>query len=221
MTVREQFDEAFDFSQHFFGPGGPEPHALLQSADQCSNKTHHPKPPFLFHGFCSHFSFFSPDHMTASPFCLWPYDHFFSLFMNIFMCLLGRSACAARGVGLFARDVFTGCGKSHPLEPPAPGRVLQGQSCPQAQSNHQQRKSDTPPRVGWKVTGRDILPSGHSQLTAINDTTHGGWGGTDLIQSFLCFHSLRVFFFSHKLFTLYAIIVGNQRQNLKRKLGLN
>lgn len=144
--------------------------------------------------------FFPPDHMTASPFCPWPYEHFFSLFMNIFMCLPGRSACAARGVGLFARDVFTGCGKSRPLEHPAPGRVLQGQSCPQAQSNHQQSKSDTPARVGWKVTGRDILPSGHSQLTAINDTTHGGWRGKDLIESFLCFRSLRVLFLPQTIF---------------------
>lgn len=86
--------------------------------------------------------------------------------------------CAARGVGLSARDVLTGCGKSGPLEPPAPGRMLQGQSCPQAPSYRQQSKADAalPPLscVGGKMTGRDIVPSGHSQLTAINDTTHGG-----------------------------------------------
>lgn len=97
------------------------------------------------------------------------------------MRLPGRIPCAARGVRLSVWDVFTGCGRRRPLELPAPGRMLQGQSCPQAQSYRRQSKSDAalPPLscVGGKMTGQDIVPSGHSQLTAINDTTHGGGGG--------------------------------------------
>lgn len=97
MRVREQFDEAFDLSQHFFGPGGPEPHALLQSADQCSNKTHHPRPPFLFHGFCSHFSFFPQITWQLPPFACGLMNTF-SVFSWIYSCVCWGGARVLGGV---------------------------------------------------------------------------------------------------------------------------
>lgn len=139
--------------------------------------------------------------MTASPFCPWPYEHFFSLFMNIFMCLLG-GARVLRGVSdsLRGTSLLVVARVAHwSLQPLA--ECCRASLAPKLKATTSKaNQTPPPPRVGWKVTGRDILPSGHSQLTAINDTTHGGWGGTDLIQSFLCFHSLRVLFLPQTIY---------------------
>lgn len=73
---------------------------------------------------------FFRSHVSFPPPCPWPYEYLL-VFPWIYLCVLpGRSRCAVRGVGLSMQGVFTGCGKSRPLALPAPGRMLQGQSCP-------------------------------------------------------------------------------------------
>lgn len=124
-----------------------------------------------------------------------------------------RCVWVVRGVSVSAREVFTACGRSRPLEPLAPDRALQGPSCPGAESylppEQKQIKQCSPaPRVCWKMTGRDIVPSGHSQLTAINYTTQGKYKERSLWKS------VREFF-SH------AKMLGNYKEMFKVRLYKN
>lgn len=96
--------------------------------------------------------------------------------MNILMCFPGGRGglCAGRLHWLWHQ---------RPSELAAPGRTLQGQSCPPAQASTSKANQTPPPPlpplccVGGNMTGRDMVPSGHSQLTAVNDSTHAGGGG--------------------------------------------
>lgn len=101
--------------------------------------------PNLLSSFAAIVHTFFVDQIKASPSCLWPSEHLFGLFMNIFMCLPRKAVCVLWGVSVSVWDVFTGCGKSRPLELPAPDRVLQGRSCPRAQSYRKQNKSSATP----------------------------------------------------------------------------
>lgn len=212
MAERSQFDETSELSQHFFGPGWAWDQRAAAVCRLTQQQNAWPSTSFpLSWLLCPLFSFFFPprshDSFPLLPVASWTPFQSFHEYIYVFageerVCCEGcRALCAGRLYWLWQES------------PPAPGRVLQGQSCPQAQSNQQQSKSDTPPRVGWKMTGQDIVPGGHLQLTAINDTTHGGWGGKDLILSFLCFHSLRVLFL--KLFALYVVILRTKGRILK------
>lgn len=107
-------------------------------------------PTFLF--------FLSPlDHTAASPLlpvALWTPFQSFHEYIYAFageerVCCEGcRALCAGRLYWLWQES------------PPAPGRALQGQSCPQAQSNQQQSKSDPPP-LAWagKWQARTLCPA--------------------------------------------------------------
>lgn len=144
----------------------------------CNNKAYDPKPPFLFHCYCTHIFLVQ---MTASPSCLWPSEHLFGLFMNIFMCLPRRVVCVrvcvyAEGCWAFCMGRLYWLWQESPTGASGPWQSAAGPVLPRAQSLLQKNKSNTTPHptcVSWKMTGRDILPSGHSQLTAINYTLHG------------------------------------------------
>lgn len=214
MAERAQFDELLHFPTFLWSRLGLSFTRCcgLQTDATTKRATLNLRSSFL--AFLPTFLVFFPprshDSFPLLPMALWTPFQSFHEYIYVFageerVCCEGcRALCAGRLYWLWQES------------PPAPGRVLQGLSCPQAQSNQQQSKSGTPPRVGWKMTGRDIVPSGHLQLTAINDTTHGGWGGKDLILSFLYFHSLRVFFLKLTICFVCGRFEG-QREDFKRK----
>lgn len=211
-TEREQFDETFKFSRPLFGVCDISAAPLSAAAapwpaEPSHFKTKHVTSPSV--PLSGLFFFVLPDHMTASPFCPWPYEHLFGLFMNICMRWPGEKHMCGEGCrDLWAGRLYwlwqgspTGASAAHSPWHSATGPVLPPSSMlPPAKAN-QWSPTPThaptplfplPSHVSWKMTGRDILPSGHSQLTAINDTTHGVWGEEEI--RFLLFLLVFCFF---------------------------
>lgn len=99
--------------------------SLLMERTACDNKTRHPKTSSpLSWLLCPLFFFLrSPDSFSPLAHGLMNTFLVFHEYIYVFLCVV-------RGVGLSVRDVFTGCGKSCPLELPAPGKNAAGPVLP-------------------------------------------------------------------------------------------
>lgn len=137
----------------------------------CNNKAHDPKPPFAIVHILS-------DEMTASPSCLWPSEHLSWAsheYMHVFtgessMCV--QSLCVSgEGCQPFCMGGLYQLWQESPIAASGPWQTAAGPVLPPSWKlppAKQIKRYPLPTLVSWKMTGRDILPSGHSLLTAIN-----------------------------------------------------
>lgn len=152
------------------------------------NKAHDPKPPFLFHSYCTHFFFclllFFQTKWQFLPLACGLLNTVLG-FSWIYVCVYQGELCVHSvivcvwwwGVSafLYERSLLVVAGVAHWSFWPLTERCRARLSPPswKLPPAKQIKRYPLPTHVSWKMTGQDILPSGHSQLTAINYTAHG------------------------------------------------
>lgn len=130
------------------------------------------------------------------PPCPWPHEHLFGfpwIYLCVFVCCEGcRALCAGRLYRLWQE---LPAGASSPWQECCRASLAPKLKATTSQANQ------TPPSLpslvsAKKMTGRDIVPSGHSQLTAINNSTRGGSGEEKIWSRLFSAYTLEGFDFA-------------------------